>query len=176
MEFEKVIAQNHTSEHFKGIHLTRAQIESIVKAGQSAPIVDELRDQFHISVISSERALEYLTESGKNIPAHLIEEVSLGGPVYFIISVKESDLSEESVYLYAGIVMGNMQLQATNNFLGYRFASEQKKVALIDQILKERLEIPQDFKPVQFLKVGYVEEDIKKRKVSHGQVLTNIIK
>ena len=39
-------------------------------------------------------------------------------------------------------------------------------MALIDQILKERLEIPQDFKPVQILKVGYVEEDIKKRKIS----------
>ncbi|APZ49395.1 hypothetical protein BW721_06715 [Jeotgalibaca sp. PTS2502] len=102
--------------------------------------------------------------------------MSLGGPVYFIISVKESDLSEESAHLYAGIVMGNMQLQATNSFLGYRFASEQKKVTLIDQVLKERLEIPQDFKPVQVLKVGYVEEDIKKRKVSHGEVLTNIIK
>ncbi|AZP04627.1 nitroreductase family protein [Jeotgalibaca ciconiae] len=176
MEFEKVLIQNHPCERFMDVKLTNAQIESVVKAGQSAPILDDLRENFHIAVIRSERALHLLRDSKKEIPEDLVEEMTAGGPVYFIVSVKDHKLAKESIYLYAGIIMGNMQLQATSIFLGYNFASEQKKVELIDTLeLKEKLGIPAEFEPVQILKVGYTEEDIKNRKISHGEVFTKII-
>ena len=175
MEFEKVIDACQPAREFDAEKLTDAQIEGIVKAGQAAPIVESLQELFHISAIRSERAEKYLKEADK-LTRVMQEELKNGGPVYFVISVKETGQSKEAVFLYAGMIMAHMQLQATNTLLGFNFSSEQKNVQLLGtEAHKKFLGMPTNYHPIQILKVGYTPEAINLRKPLLSEVFTRII-
>ncbi|MDE1547702.1 nitroreductase family protein [Jeotgalibaca caeni] len=176
MDFMKVLHACQPCTEFREERLTNAQVESIVVAGQSAPVVEELQESFHISAIRSEYAQEYLEIPITDLPEKTRDEIKTGGPVYFIISVKDNQQSPESMFLYAGMIMAHMQMQATSILLGYNFLSEQKTVKLLEAPeQKRRLGIPQDFTPIQILKVGYTEEPVENRTPILSEVFTRII-
>lgn len=175
MEFDKVINACQPAKIFDEENLTDAQIEGIIKAGQAAPIAKDLQESFHIAAIRSERAEKYLREKD-NLTKLMQDELKNGGPAYFIISVKEAEQSKESMFLYAGMIMAHMQLQATNTLLGFNFSSEQENVHLLGtDEHKEFLDIPTNYNPIQILKVGYTPEEINQREPYLSEVFTRII-
>lgn len=176
MDFLKVMNACQPTKLFNEEPLTNAQIESIIQAGQSAPISADLEESFLISAIRSDRARDYFQGRENELPTQTREEIQNGGPVYFIISVKDREQSKESMYLFAGMIMAHMQLQATNVLLGYNFSSEQPNVKILEKPeLKNRLGIPQDYTPIQILKVGYTSESVEHRKPHLSEVFTRII-
>ena len=176
MEFVKALSLCQPAKTFIEERLTTAQVEQIITAGLAAPVRLELEESFHISAIRSERVLDHFEGEISDFSLQTQEEIKSGGPVYFVISVKDHQHSKESLYLYAGMIMANMQLQATNDFLGYNFTSEQPNLKMLHApYAKKRLGIPEDFSPIQILKVGYTSEEVERRKPHMSEVFTRII-
>ena len=164
MNFSKTIQLSQQANGFQQIQLTRAQIEQLKNAGKSALLEEKIRNLFHISTIRSERVLAEDTGKIEDVSEDTERELQAGGPVFFVLSVKEGQLSEKSAYLYAGMMMAHMQLQATDIQLGYTFHSEQEKVNILSKNeWKSRLHIPRDFSPIQILKIGYPTVPINER-------------
>lgn len=175
MDFSKVLHLSQPVEDFQQIRLTRAQVEMMVEAGQCAPIAQEFKNAFHISVIRSERVMAD-EDLKKKMPSYALQEIQTGGPVFFIISVKNGQLKNELTYLYTGMIMANMQLQATAELLGYAFSSKPEKVNLFHTPeWKNKLSIPREFTPIQILKVGYSVEAVNERTPFLSEVLSRIV-
>ena len=146
MDFTKVAALNRPTEKLVAIELTEAQIEAVVVAGLAAPIPENLYDKFHITFYSEEGAVK--------------------GPINIVVSLKDGEESESSKYLFAGMIMCQMQLAATNALLAYQFITEDEGFAKISSPeTKKEIGIPDNYTPIQQLRVGYPENRVDSRQV-----------
>lgn len=177
MNFTKVIKLSQPENDFQQIELTRAQIEEIEQAGQHALLSQEIRDLFHISVIRSEKGLmENESAQVRDRAEDTKRELQAGGPIFFVISVKEHALPTESIYLYTGMMMAAIQLQATDLLLGYSFSAQPEKIKHLNSPdWENRLGIPHGFSAVQIVKIGYPEKAVDKRVPYLGNLLSRVL-
>lgn len=177
MNFSKVIQLSQSAKGYQQIELTNAQIEEIETSGRRAIPEKIISDLFHISMIRSEEVLkEKDSEELVNISEDTSRELSAGGPVFFVISVKDGELSAELTSFYTGMMMGTMQLQATDLLLGYSFSAPQEKIHILNRSeWKNRLGIPRDHSAVQLLKVGYPNEPVNERIPYLGSLLSRVL-
>ena len=146
MDFRKVVVINHPTVEFSNIELSEAQIESIILAGLSTPIPVELYKKFHITFYKEQ------------------ENKTNSGPVNIVISLKDGEEFKEAKYLFAGMIMGQMQLAATNLLLGYAYVTEEGVLAdLAKPEQKEMIGIPANYTPIQQLRLGYPAEEVRER-------------
>ncbi|UJF15465.1 hypothetical protein LZ578_10920 [Jeotgalibaca sp. MA1X17-3] len=177
MNFSKVIQLSQSAKGYQQIKLTNAQIEEIEKSGRRAIPEKIIGDFFHISMIRSEEVLmEKDSEELTDISEDTSRELRAGGPVFFVISVKDGELSTELISFYTGMIMATMQLQITDLLLGYSFSAPQEKLRLLNMPeWKNRLDVPRDYSVVQILKVGYPDEPVNKRVPYLGSLLSRIL-
>ncbi|MGP6140471.1 hypothetical protein [Jeotgalibaca sp. A127] len=148
MDFTKIVALNRPTENLVTVELTDAQIEAIIVAGLAAPIPEELYNKFHITFYS--------------------EEENKKGPVNIVVSLKDGEELESSKYLFAGMIMAQMQLATTNLLLGYQFITDEAGfINLSTPDKKQEIGIPDNYTPIQQLRVGYPEHKVDTREM-HG--------
>lgn len=144
MDFTKVAALNRPTEKLVAIELTDAQIEAIIVAGLTAPIPKKLHDKFHITFYS--------------------EQEDAKGPINIVVSLKDGEAAESSNYLFAGMIMCQMQLATTNSLLAYQYITEDEGFARISSPeAKKEIGIPANYTPIQQLRVGYPENHVDAR-------------
>lgn len=177
MNYSNVIQLSQIAKKYKHIKLTRAQIEEIEMSGRRAIPEKAVGDLFSISMIRSEDVLmEKGSEELIDISEDTSRELSGGGPVFFVISVKEGSLTTELTSFYTGMIMATMQLQITDLLLGYSYSAPQEKIRLLNMPeWKNRLDIPRDFLAVQILKVGYPNEPVSQRVPYLGSLLSRTL-
>ena len=144
MDFTKVAALNRPTEKLVAIELTEAQIEAIIVAGLAAPIPEKLYDKFHITFYS--------------------EQGDARGPINIVVSLKDGETDESSKYLFAGMIMCQMQLATTNSLLAYQYITDEEGFARISSPeAKKEIGIPENYTPIQQLRVGYPENRVDSR-------------
>lgn len=146
MDFTKVAALNRPTEKLVAVEMTDAQIEAIIVAGLAAPIPEHLYDKFHITFYC--------------------EKENFKGPINIVVSLKDGLESESSKYLFAGMIMAQMQLATTNSLLGYQYSDDEGELERISAPeVKAEIGIPSHYTPIQQLRVGYPENRVDTREV-----------
>lgn len=154
MDFRRAVIINRPVERFSNFELSDAQIESIILAGLATPIPSELYKKFHINFYKEQ--LE-----SKN-----------SGPINIVISLKDEEEQKESKYLFAGMIMGQMQLAVTSLLLGYKYVTDSQELnELSNPDQKEKLGIPANYTPIQKLQIGYPAEEVRDRDGLENSVL-----
>lgn len=154
MNFRRAVIINRPVERFSSFELSDAQIESIILAGLATPIPTDLYKKFHITFYKEQ-------SDSKN-----------SGPVNIVISLKDEKEQKESKYLFAGMIMGQMQLAVTSLLLGYKYITDSQELSELstpDQ--KEKIGIPTNYTPIQKLQIGYPAEEVRDRDGLENSVL-----
>lgn len=146
MDFTKIIALNRPTKELLEIELTDAQIEAIIVAGLAAPIPVDLFDIFHITF--------YCEASNKK------------GPVNIVVSLKGGEEADGNMHLFAGMIMAQMQLATTNLLLAYQFITDEEEFKNISSPeSKQKIGIPENYTPIQQLRVGYPSGKVDAREM-----------
>ena len=155
MEFETVLAMRRSTRRFTDEPVTASDLETILRAGQRAPLAAGDDKTTHLTLVGAGETLERLRgvclltrKNGEKVDAFYGAQA--------LIVVSATDVSEDHIeYANAGCVIENMHLQATALGLGscYIWGCLRKLRADADAVAALRL--PEGYRILSALAVGH---------------------
>jgi nitroreductase len=174
MEFMKALYERQSTRKFQKTTLSQGQIEIILKAGQAAPIGRKLFENLHITVVKNAEALVAIKAAAVEATGKPEANPLYDAPVLFLVSAKEAD--QPVNIANAAVIVENMHLQATEQFLGSCFLMGiMFNGTLAAPGLKGKLGIPEGFSPVAGLVVGYPHGYLIDREPTLDKISYNIV-
>ena len=149
MELEKVMEERFSVRRFSTRKVEKEKLDKILHYGNIAPTAKNIQPQ-RIYVVESKEGLEKINKVSRCI---------YNAPTVLIIC---SDLDEvykdefgDTADIDSSIVLTHMMLEA------YNLGVDSVWVDLFDHIkIKEEFNIPERYKPVAIMPIGYREEDV----------------
>lgn len=153
MELDQVLRKRRTVRDYKkDVQITEEQLKYILFAGMAAPISRKDYSSVKITVVQQKELLHKLSNPCEN-ESNLLYHV----PTLILLSSQMSKIKNIDCFNISCIVE-NMLLAATELGLGSIYlTSFLRCVEDIESILKE-LEIPQGYRPMSAVGVGYQSE------------------
>lgn len=157
MEFDKVLDSRVSTRKFVGDSLKDEEIEKLLVAARKAPIAMGQYDTVNLTVIRDEKLLQEISKEYNELKSK--EDDSLYGAKTFILF--SSSKEELSKYEDAGCILENIALKATDMNLGSVYIRGLVFGLGEDAKYISKLNLPEGFKPVSGIVLGYVEEELE---------------
>ncbi len=149
MDFNEVIRERYSCKRFSNKLLAKEKLQAILEAGRLAPTAKNLQEQ-HIYIAQSEKALEIIDS---------VTPCRYQAPCVLVVAYDQSH-----VFTYPGqryqsgaedtvIVATHMMLAAQNAGVDSCWINN-----FDPDVLKERLQLPENEKIVMLLDLGYADE------------------
>jgi len=150
MELEKVIEERFSTRKFSTKKVEKDILDRILHYGNLAPTAKNIQPQ-RIYVVESEEGLEKINKVSRCI--YNAQTVLV---ICSDMDVVYKDEFGDTADIDSSIVLTHMMLEA------YNLGVDSVWVDLFDHIkIKEELNIPENYKPVAIMPIGYREENVK---------------
>ena len=169
MDTLTAIATRRSTRVYKPEQISDSQLQTVLAAGWASPVGHGAYDELYISVVQNPKILENFAEYCGQAFGNPKYNPFYGAPTLIVISAKPKDDGQMVYIADVGCILENMQLAATDIGLGsvYLWA------------LLASLELPEGFKPVSALALGYPAKPLEKRSfadIKPERIATKIIK
>lgn len=153
METMKAIAKRKSTRSFQQVQVPEDILTGILEAGCAAPVGMGRYDSLHITVIQDKEKLTRLSNKATQMFA-ADTEMLYGTPTLVLVSSKEAaapGIDSANV----GFVLGNMALAAADKNVDSCVIWSAPAAINTDAGLREALAIPDGFRPVGSIALGY---------------------
>lgn len=166
MDTSKALASRKTVRRFKSQQITEIELDTILRAGGSAPVGMGEYASLHLTVIQKKDLLERISKSAGSLTGNTEMDMMYGAPTLVIVSAKENRTIPNIQYLNTGCVMENMLLAATDLGIGSAYLVGILTAFGNAELLKE-LNLPADFHPVSAAAFGYPDEAFREEEMTN---------
>ena len=166
MQTLEVIAKRKSTRSYKPEQLSEDTLQQILKAGFAAPVAMANYDSLHITVVQSQSMLDKVnavTEEALYQITGVRESHDFGAKTLILISSTPVH-RPGTEYTNVGIVMENMVLAATDLGIASVILGAAPAAVAQDAALVKELGIPDGYKPMLGVFLGYGAEDTPARK------------
>lgn len=171
MEFNQVLALRQSNRAFTDQPVSREQLSELLKAAMAAPTAMARFERLHLTVVQDPAVLEELNRLFQRAVGDESAYPTYHAPAIICVS---GSVEDEELLMGAnvGCAMENMLLKATELGLGsvYLFGLFAATRALADQRIPQLLKLPEGFRPVSAIAVGYPAQPLAAREVPEGKV------
>jgi nitroreductase len=150
----KIIEQRKSTRGFKPEQISEEQLTTILKAGNEAPIGCAEFSGIHFTVVQNAELLKKISETVKGQGGDLF----YGAPTVIVVSAGTQPFPGLEL-ADAGCVVQNFLLAATDLGLGSVYIYSANGAFAADPSLIGELGIPEGFKPVSSVALGYANEE-----------------
>lgn len=179
MDTLTAIATRRSTRVYKPEQISDSQLQTVLAAGWASPVGHGAYDELYISVVQNPKILENFAEYCGQAFGNPKYNPFYGAPTLIVISAKPKDDGQMVYIADVGCILENMQLAATDIGLGSVYLW-----ALLNRIPQSpqfvaSLELPECFKPVSALALGYPAKPLAKRSfadIKPERIATKIIK
>ena len=150
-----------STRNYNGKQISEESLQTILKAGCSAPIGMARYDTLHISVVQNEDLLKRIFDEAEEVmfkATGMRKNMNFGAKTMVLVSSMPA-YREGIEYAHAGFVIENMVIAATS--LGIDSVVLGGPIMAIAQSdeLKNSIGVPQGFAPLLAVSLGYATED-----------------
>lgn len=161
MDTLTAIATRRSTRVYKPEQISDSQLQTVLAAGWASPVGHGAYDELYISVVQNPKILENFAEYCGQAFGNPKYNPFYGAPTLIVISAKPKDDGQMVYIADVGCILENMQLAATDIGLGSVYLW-----ALLNRIPQSpqfvaSLELPEGFKPVSALALGYRPNRLK---------------
>ena len=156
----EAITGRYSCRAYKNEQITEEDLEKILEAGMAAPVASAAYDTLHITIVRKQDVFDQINTGVSDLIFKMMGrrmDKNFGAPTMIFISSKPAMMSGME-YANASTVLENMAIAAVS--LGIDniiWGAAAVVVAQSEKLMKE-LEIPEGFKPVLCLSLGYAVE------------------
>lgn len=173
METLDAMVKRGSTRRFQSEQISDEELGKILEAGELAPIASKDYGRMHITVIQNE---SFLKKIGKTVGTYLgkgFVNPLYKAPTFIVVSGKEyppfhlggNGIPQPCLeYANAGCMVENMTLMATDLGIGSVYLTGALYAFTLDESLMEQLELPEGFKPVSGIALGYSQKALPNRR------------
>ena len=166
MEALEAIEKRKSTRKFKETQISEENLQIILKAGMSAPVGSGAYDTLHITVVQNQNIFSKINAAVTELIFKMMGkkmDKNFGAPTMIFISSKPA-MMPGLEYANTACVLENMAIAATS--LGVDNIIWGGAASAVEQNteLREILEIPEGYKPILCISLGYASEDEIPRK------------
>lgn len=174
MEIFDIIVKRSSTRRFTPEQIAESELEKILDAGEMAPIASKDYERMMITVIQD---MSLLKKIGKTVGAYLgkpLVNPLYNAPTFILISGKEyppfrlgnsNEIPQPNLeYANAGCIIQNMLLMATGLEIGSVYITGALYAFTLDESLLRQLDLPEGFRPLSGLALGYPQKPLPKRR------------
>lgn len=158
METMKAIALRKSTRSYKSEQISDEDLETIINAGNAAPIGNGLYDTVYLTVIQNSDLLNNLSKTAANMFGNPDADPLYGAPTFILVSGKPNMQFPNLEYANTACIIENMMLAATDLGLGSVYILGAISAFNINADLMNALNLPKDFVPISGIVVGHPSE------------------
>ena len=160
MELFETMKTRKSTRSYEKKQIEEKDLNEILLAGAAAPIGMRKYESVHLTVVQDEKLLQELKEEMVAAWGRPDADPMYSAPT--LIMVSSPSLNEERIEVAnVACVVTNMALAATALGLGNIYLWGVTAFAAQSPIWLEKLQIPEGFRPISALAVGYATEELK---------------
>lgn len=171
METMKVIARRKSTRAYKQEQIPDDALNAILAAGCAAPVGMGMYDSLHLTVIQDKEILKNISSGIAKI-MNMESDPLYGAPTLVLVSSKDA-VAPGTDYTNAGCVIENMMLAATDKGIDNCFIWGTAPVVSTDVELCKALSVPDGFKPIGSIALGYAVSPDQTEKELKVTIATN---
>ena len=175
MESLEAIAKRTSSRKFKEIQISEDNLQTILKAGMSAPVGSGAYDSLHILIVQNQNVFSKINAAVTELIFKMTGkkmDKNFGAPTMIFVSSKPA-MMPGLEYANTACVLENMAIAATS--LGIDNIIWGGAAAAVEQNaeLQKILEIPEGYKPILCISLGYASENEipKKHEIAVNKII-----
>lgn len=177
MEFNKTLKTRKSTRGYKTKQITDEELSKVLYAAYAAPVGNGLYEDIHITVLQNSDLINRIVKSSADAFNDPNANPFYGAPTIVFVSSKIKEASKESTtYANAGCIIENMHLAATDIGLGSVYLLGFIKAGVINDSYKKELGIPEGYKPVSAIALGYPTDKLVERDIPANKISTNYIR
>ena len=175
METLEAIAKRTSTRKFKETQISEDNLQEILKAGMSAPVGSGLYESLHITIVQNQNIFSKINAAVTELIFKMTGkkmDKNFGAPTMIFVSSKPA-MMPGLEYANTACVLENMAIAATslgidNIIWGGAAAAVEQNVEL-----QKILEIPEGYKPILCISLGYASEDEipKKHEIAVNKII-----
>lgn len=153
MDLQQVLNIRHAQRAYTGEQVTPAQLDTILQAGELAPVAMGQFDHYHLTVIQDPAILDAIESAATNVFHRHGGKMLYGAPTFVLISASGAQNADFSS---AAIIAHNLALTAVDQGVGFCYIWG--AVVAINQSpeVLAKLQLPAGFKPVCGVTLGQI--------------------
>lgn len=179
MDTLTTIATRRSTRIYKPEQISDSQLQTVLAAGWAAPVGHNAYNELAISVVQNAQILANFAEYCGQAFGNAKYNPFYSAPTLIVVAAKPKEDGQLVYIADVACVMENMHLAATDIGLGSIYLW-----ALLNRIPQSpqfiaSLEVPEGFKPVSALALGYPAKPLEKRtlaEIKPERIATKIIK
>lgn len=196
MDFEKVLNLRQSTRKYQDKQITEEELEKILNAANKAPIGSNKYDDVHITVVQNQEVILKLCEAAweRFSKRQKLEEIAgdtvdkaksrelhnnlfYDAPTVIFVSHRKQDLQPGIEWANVTSIINQMHLKATDLGLGsvYMWGALESMRIIPELDNTKLLNLPEGFKPLIALAVGYPIEELKEHSIRHKNITINKI-
>ena len=174
MELEQVFALRRSCRAFTAESVSASELETILRAGQRAPLAAGDDKTTHLTLIPAGETLERV-RNACTLPRRTGESVDALYGAQALIVVSSAEISDDGIeYADAGCVIENMHLQATALGLGSCYIWGSLRKLRADPEAVAQLRLPEGYAILSALAVGHSAEAPAPREYREKMTVTRL--
>lgn len=175
METLEAIAKRTSTRKFKETQISEENLQAILKAGMAAPVGSGAYNSLHITVVQNQSVFSKINAAVTELIFKMMGkkmDKNFGAPTMIFVSSKPA-MMPGLEYANTACVLENMAIAATS--LGIDNIIWGGASSAVDQNaeLRKILEIPEGYKPILCISLGYASEDEipKKHEITVNKII-----
>lgn len=167
MQFSEVLKARVSTRDFADCPVPETAVRYVLDAALYAPVGMHRFDTLHLSVITNKEILERIRQAVAKATGDEHADPLHGAPVLIVVS---SSQEGEIGALNVSCLIENMLLAATDLGLGNLYMRGAIDVSAKDESLVKAMRVPDGFKPVASVALGYANAPASPRKTPKNDV------
>ena len=162
MNTQEAIAKRKSTRAYKSEQISEDALQTILRAANAAPVAMAKYDSLHITVIQDSDVIKQINDMTAEMmfaKMGVRKNTDFGAKTMVLVSTAVAGLPPEMVYANVGIVVENMVISATDLGIDSVILGGAPAIIAQNGQLVKNLGIPEGFKPVLGVLLGYAVED-----------------
>ena len=175
MEALEAIAKRTSTRKFKETQISEENLQTILKAGMAAPVGSGAYSSLHITVVQNQSVFSKINAAVTELIFKMMGkkmDKSFGAPTMIFVSSKPA-MMPGLEYANTACVLENMAIAATSLGIGNVIWGGAASAVEQNPELRKILEIPEGYKPILCISLGYSSKDEvpKKHEITVNKVI-----
>ena len=175
MEALEAIAKRTSTRKFKETQIPEENLQAILKAGMAAPVGSGAYSSLHITVVQNQSVFSKINAAVTELIFKMMGkkmDKNFGAPTMIFVSSKPA-MMPGLEYANTACVLENMAIAATSLGIDNIIWGGASSAVEQNAELRKILEIPEGYKPILCISLGYASEDEipKKHEITVNKII-----
>ena len=175
METLEAIAKRTSTRKFKETQISEENLQAILKAGMAAPVGSGAYNSLHITVVQNQSVFSKINAAVTEFIFKMMGkkmDKTFGAPTMIFVSSKPA-MMPGLEYANTACVLENMTIAATSLGIDNIIWGGASSAVEQNAELRKILEIPEGYKPILCISLGYASEDEipKKHEITVNKII-----